>query len=193
MRAIIIGQSHKINQNDMLFPDETYEDYKKRTKTTPNPNSTQPTATLSKGCLQIVVQQSDCVAQPGHKSLTKLNQTPNSSGRESAASNSSSGGRRRTIEFFENIPKAAQTDAQTTTKNSKTQDKAFQAKRNDNRNYEKDKLLQQPTTAEARNLNDDLAAEDLSTNPVFLRTCEALMQQYRIRPDFFCQYYKAVR
>uniref|UniRef100_A0A1A9ZD67 Uncharacterized protein n=1 Tax=Glossina pallidipes TaxID=7398 RepID=A0A1A9ZD67_GLOPL len=32
----------------------------------------------------------------------------------------------------------------------------------------------------------------LAEDPTFIRTCEKYIQHYKLRPDFFCQYYKAI-
>lgn len=163
----------------MLFPDETYEDYKKRLQISITTSVTSTTArkTITKSTSQTeaTIGISDCSTVSlynKNSSHRKCSKTPEkSSGIESTTSTSnSSSDYKHTNKIFENIP-AANKD---------------QIKNDESHKF---KLNANPTDQ-----NDATADnEDLSANPIFLRTCEALIQQYRIRPDFFCQYYKAVR
>ena len=177
---IIIGESNKINQNDMLFPDETYEDYKKRldSNITAATIATSTTTTIATK----ITSHSPIVTGVLYKNsnvskCSKLN--AKCSGGESATSTSnSSSGYKHTKDFFENIPAA--------------KDQLEEHEKHNAAGKHEDPKLK--FNANHGDQNDSTADnEDLSTNPIFLRTCEALIQQYRIRPDFFCQYYKAVR
>ncbi|XP_065356370.1 uncharacterized protein LOC135950768 [Calliphora vicina] len=173
----------------MLFPDETYEDYKQRIKTISNLN---PTQTPYEGCRPTALQQSVSGKQQRNTNLTEFSKTQDSSGRESATSTSnSSGGYKLTTDFFDNIPEAkAQAEQQAATNNSYSKQEQI-LKIHSSKDVAATKEATNQSPDDHTNPNDTVN-EDLSTNPIFLRTCEALIRQYRIRPDFFCQYYKAV-
>ncbi|TMW42323.1 hypothetical protein DOY81_012597, partial [Sarcophaga bullata] len=167
----------------MLFPDETYEDYKKRLDTSniTSATSSTTTATATATATKITSHSHTTVAANVFKnsSVSKCSKAiEKCSGGESATSTSnSSSAYKSTKDFFENIP-AAKDQVEEHAKHKtagKNEDRQF--KFNAHRGDQNDSVTDN---------------EDLSTNPIFLRTCEALIQQYRIRPDFFCQYYKAV-
>ncbi|XP_061398527.1 probable basic-leucine zipper transcription factor E [Musca vetustissima] len=104
---------------------------------------------------------------------TRKTASSGSSGHESSCTNSNSGSYKRTNDFFDNIPEIEEETAELFDRNQEKNHKDDTAKQFRN------------------NINED-DSTDLSTNPRFLRYCEAIIQQYRIRPDFFCQYYKAI-
>lgn len=189
----------------MLFPDETYEDYRKRIKSSTKPNaiSTLTTSASYEGCRLAALQQSaGNGSSPSNKILEKFSKITDSSSRESATSTSNSSNNNNDYkikrDFFDKIPAqgAINSPAHQNHKHIsyKQQEHDFlkkQSSKDSTNNSKSNDSLPQPQDGHSNGykaINDDL-----STNPIFLRTCEAIIQHYRIRPDFFCQYYKAVR
>lgn len=188
----------------MLFPDETYEDYKKRIKSSTKPNaiSTLTTSASYEGCRLAVLQQSaGNGSSPSNKILEKFSKITDSSSRESATSTSNSSNNndyKIKRDFFDKIPAqgAINSPAHQNHKHIsyKQQEQDFlkkQSSKDYTKNAKSNDSLPQPQDGHSSAYK--AINEDLSTNPIFLRTCEAIIQHYRIRPDFFCQYYKAVR
>ncbi|KAI8117647.1 hypothetical protein CVS40_10536 [Lucilia cuprina] len=167
----------------MLFPDETYEDYKKRIKTTTNlkPKTTQ---TPNEEFRTTSLQHSVTDGKKRNYSVTKSLRTQDSSGRESATSTSnSSSGYKLTRDFFDNIPESRQTEEKKTAANTTTTCHKQQELPLKTLAAKDEEATKQPTNGHTN--HNDTVNEDLSTNPIFLRTCEALIRQ-------IFQYYKAV-
>lgn len=157
----------------MLLPDETYEDYHHRTSSKENTETDNSKSASSSSSRILEFPPTN----EGHRHAAKSNGS--SSYESTGYSTSNSGSYKKTNEFFENIPEI--------------EDEAFT-----------EEFVSRPQQRVP--LNNRCAkgtrhsrysfygeSEDLSTNPHFLRNCEAFIQQYHIRPDFFCQYYKAIR
>uniref|UniRef100_A0A1I8Q2X5 Uncharacterized protein n=1 Tax=Stomoxys calcitrans TaxID=35570 RepID=A0A1I8Q2X5_STOCA len=155
----------------MLFPDETYEDYHKRIKSTNPPSHARKSTT-----------NSSCLTLEGKRSNKSRKNSSNStlSGKEpgSAGSTSNSGSFKRTQEFFENIPELEE------------ENRTNYAATHSGREPAQRRLKQNNNRLHENHLSTE--STDLSKNPIFLRNCETIIQRYRMRPDFFCQYYKAI-
>lgn len=150
----------------MLFPDETYEDYHRRISLT-NTRSKSTATSLP----------NTTTTSEGSLKKDNSKRKPASSGsseRESSCTSSNSGSYKRCNEFFDNIPELEEEEHVP----------------HFDRQHEKSKQRTPKHHQSSNGYGDE--SSDLSTNPYFLRRCEAYMRQYGIRPDFFCQYYKAV-
>ncbi|XP_075150428.1 uncharacterized protein LOC142224531 [Haematobia irritans] len=154
----------------MLFPDETYEDYHRRINSSKS-NQSKTTHSRANSPHRSLEERRS------HKSRNNSAKSQGSSGRESAGgSTSNSGSYKKTKDFFENIPEIEDEHLPSN----------YEQHAGRRRTYKHSK-----TSKDNDGFEDD--PSDLSTNPIFLRKCEAFIQHYRIRPDFFCQYYKAIR
>uniref|UniRef100_A0A1B0BP10 Uncharacterized protein n=1 Tax=Glossina palpalis gambiensis TaxID=67801 RepID=A0A1B0BP10_9MUSC len=177
----------------MLLPDETYEDYKQRLNsldsavanishnsslsTEYNNNSNNNLKSISKRPKESQI-----------KSKYRSSKGSCASCAGAADGDSSNIALRKIDEFFNNIP-----DLETDkfpyllfTEHLK-QDDIVKNENSDNVNSKCNMVV-----CCAAKQKSKFTIIPLAEDPTFIRTCEKYIQHYKLRPDFFCQYYKAI-
>uniref|UniRef100_A0A1A9WFZ1 Uncharacterized protein n=1 Tax=Glossina brevipalpis TaxID=37001 RepID=A0A1A9WFZ1_9MUSC len=175
----------------MLLPDETYEDYKQRltsldSAVTNISYNSSPSTKYSNGSnnnLKII-----------NKRLKESpNKTKSSSSKGSCAScagidGNSSISLRKIDEFFNNIPDLETDKLPYLLFTEHLKQHGIVKTNNSDHEYNCDIVVCSGTAKQKSKFTIVPLAED----PTFIRTCEMYIQRYKLRPDFFCQYYKAI-